>query len=379
VWNQDTRAALHKHADAMAPWAPAMVDKFAERVEKYGTEWKTMYLEACEATRAHGTQSEEALDLRMACLDHRLDGLRELVTLMADAKFGVLRNAGDVVDNLPPVSDCGDVKALRQVVRRPSDPKITPRLDALDRKLAKLSALYAIGDVAKTVDLADEVIAEAESVGYAPPLAQALYWRGRANADRGGGDEAEKMFDKTFSAALSAGEDGMAADAAARIAQEALWTARMTDFERWQRVAHALASRVGALGVIAFSDQLGCMANHWTGRPKTRLACLQELVTRKVPGLPNEWLVTTLGIAASEAGAPAEAIRWLEQGVDLARSDNGVDHPRTLEMRAYLCNGLNELGDYKRAATECKDALERIQKVAPDDKLLIARLQLYWA
>jgi tetratricopeptide (TPR) repeat protein len=48
-------------------------------------------------------------------------------------------------------------------------------------------------------------------------------------------------------------------------------------------------------------------------------------------------------------------------------------------MRAYLCNGLNELGDYKRAAAECKDALERLQKVAPDDKLLIARLQLYWA
>lgn len=379
VWNEDRRAAMHANADAKAQWAPGVVDKFAERVEKYGAEWKAMYLEACEATRAHGIQSEEALDLRMACLDHRLDGLGELVALMEDAKLAVLRNAGDVVENLPPVSDCADVKALRQVVRRPSDPEITPRLDALDRKLAKVSALYAIGDATKTTELADEVIAEAEAVGYAPPLAQAMYWRGRASADRGGGDAAEKMFDKTFSAALSAGEDAMAADAAARIAQEALWTARMTDFERWQRVAHALANRVGAVGIIAFSDQLGCMANHWTGRPKTRLACLQELATRKVPGLPNEWLVTTLGIAASEAGAPAEAIRWLEQGVELAGSENGADHPRTLEMRAYLCNGLNELGDYKRAAAECKDALERLQKVAPDDKLLVARIQLYWA
>ena len=94
-------------------------------------------------------------------------------------------------------------------------------------------------------------------------------------------------------------------------------------------------------------------------------------------GTPNEWLVTTLGIAASEAGEPAEAIHWLEQGVALARAENGADHPRTLEMRAYLCHGLNELGDYDRAAGECRDALARLQKIAPDDTALLSRLQLY--
>jgi len=78
-----------------------------------------------------------------------------------------------------------------------------------------------------------------------------------------------------------------------------------------------------------------------------------------------------------EAGEPAEAIHWLEQGVELARAENGADHPRTLEMRAYLCNGLDELGEYDRAAGECRDALARLQKVAPDDKTLTTRIQLY--
>jgi tetratricopeptide (TPR) repeat protein len=120
------------------------------------------------------------------------------------------------------------------------------------------------------------------------------------------------------------------------------------------------------------------MANHWHGKVRTRLNCLRELASRK-DGVPNEWLVTTLGIAASEAGEQKEAIHWLEQGVELARAENGADHPRTLEMRAYLCHGLDELGEYDRAAGECRDALARLQRISPDDKTLIARLQVYSA
>jgi tetratricopeptide (TPR) repeat protein len=186
------------------------------------------------------------------------------------------------------------------------------------------------------------------------------------------------MFDQTFAASLAAGEDAMAADAASRIAQEALWAARLDDFNRWSRIARSLADRTHSAGVTRFVDQLGCMANHYYGKVRTRLQCLRDLAARK-DGTPNEWLVTTLGIAASEAGEPAEAIKWLEQGVELARADNGADHPRTLEMRAYLCRGLTELGDYDRAIAEGTDALARLEKIAPDDKTLIARIQFYVA
>jgi eukaryotic-like serine/threonine-protein kinase len=374
VWNPARLAAM-KQATAGLPWANASVDAFGAQVERYAGEWKATYQDACQATRVRLVQSAEALDLRMACLDRRLESLGALVTLMAHPAPNVLRRAGEVVSNLPAVAECSDVKALRLVVRRPVDPAKLARLRAIDSDIARLQASYAIGDIPKAVDIADHVIADATTVGYAPPLAQAMYWKGRSLADRGAGPEAEDMFDKTFSVALGAGEDRMAADAAARLAQEALWTARVPEFERWQRVSHSLAERVAATNIVAFIDQLGCMANHWYGKPKTRLACLQALARRV--GTPNEWLVTTLGIAATEAGAPGEAIHWLEQGVVLARAENGEDHPRTIEMRAYLCSGLNEVGEYKRSIAECRDALARLAKIAPDDKLLEARLQLY--
>ncbi|MEO8843753.1 MAG: serine/threonine-protein kinase [Kofleriaceae bacterium] len=377
-WNAERRGELVATATKQGGAATAAIGVFTSKVDQYAARWQAMFHETCEATQIRHSQSAEAMDLRMACLDRRLAELGALVDVMHDASPAVLRKAGEVVDGLPALSECADLKALREVVRRPTEPAIAKRLDAIDGDLARLTALYAIGDMTKTLALADSVINEARAVGYAPQLADALYWRGRTIADRDGGPEAVAMFEQTFAAALGAGEDQRAADAAARMAQEALWAAQLPEFERWSRIAHALATRSGASGVTRFIDQLGCMSNHWLGKVRTRLSCLRALADRK-DGVPNEWLVTTLGIAAAEAGEPAEAIHWLERGVDLARDENGADHPRTLEMRAYLCHGLSELGDYDRAAGECRDALARLQKIAPDDTLLIARLQLYLA
>jgi len=377
-WNPERRGQLVSAATQHGGAATAAIGVFTSRVDQYATSWQAMFHETCEATQILHTQSAEAMDLRMACLDRRLAELGALVDVMHDASPAVLKKAGEVVDGLPALSECADLKSLREVVRRPTEPAVAKRLAAIDGDLARLTALYAIGDMVKTLALADSVIGEARAAGYPPQLAEALYWRGRAIADRDGGAEAEAMFDQTFSASLGAGQDQRAADAAARIAQEALWAAKLPEFERWSRISHALAARSGAAGVTRFIDQLGCMANHYYGKVRTRLACLRALADRK-DGVPNEWLVTTLGIAASEAGEPAEAIHWLERGVELAREENGADHPRTLEMRAYLCHGLNELGDYDRAAGECRDALARLKRIAPDDTALISRLELYLA
>ena len=380
-WNPEKRAALTRAATARGvPWASGAIIAFAERADHYAADWKAMYQDACEATHVRAVQSAEALDLRSACLDRHLAGFAALINVMSDATLDALRKGGESVDNLPPISDCADVQALRQVVRRPADRATAVKLAGLDGDLARITALYAIGDVAKTVALADTVIKEARAIGYDPTLAQALYWRGRAIADRDGGAEAEAMFEQTLAAALAAGDDRMAADGAARLAQEALWAARLPEFQRWARIAKALGTRAHATDVIMFVEQLACMSNHFTGKVRTRLSCLRELAVRRdALGKPNEWLVTTLGLAASEAGELTDAIHWLERGVELARAENGADHPRTLEMRAYLCHGLNERGDYDRSARECRDALVRLQKIAPDDKALIARMQLYVA
>jgi tetratricopeptide (TPR) repeat protein len=91
----------------------------------------------------------------------------------------------------------------------------------------------------------------------------------------------------------------------------------------------------------------------------------------------SEWQLTMLGIAASESGRPHEAIDWLKQGVSRAQREFGAGHPRTLEMRAYLCKGYLDLGDYQRAEDECAETIKRLAASAPDQTKLAARLDLY--
>ncbi|MCA1664260.1 MAG: tetratricopeptide repeat protein [Myxococcales bacterium] len=84
-----------------------------------------------------------------------------------------------------------------------------------------------------------------------------------------------------------------------------------------------------------------------------------------------------LGVAAGDAGQFAEAIDWLEKGVDYAQKEFGATHPRTLEMRAYLCKGWRDLGQYGKALSECQSALRTVREVSPDNQYLVTRIQLY--
>ncbi len=380
VWSPGTQASLAAAARARGvPWADAAIAAFARDAERFGQRWRAMRLEACTATRVRGEQSAEALDLRMACLDRHLAGFDALVTVLGEADDDALRRAGDAVGELPSLDACEDAIRLRQVVRPPDDADVVARLVALEGDLARLAALYAVGDFARATPLGEQVVAAARTTGHAPVLARALYWRGRTIADRGGA-ESRALFDETFTAALAAGDDAMAADAAARIAQEELFGGRLDELDHWERTALALAGRTRTREVELFVAQLTCMAHHWTGKVQTRLACLRALAERRdQAGTPSEWLVTTLGIAAAEAGRPVEAITWLERGVELSRAENGADHPRTIEMRAHLCRGLEQAGEDARAAAECKDALARLAHIAPDDVALRTLLEAHQA
>ncbi|HUQ01789.1 MAG TPA: serine/threonine-protein kinase [Kofleriaceae bacterium] len=376
IWNPGVQASLAKAARGRGlTWGDTAIAAFAHDADRFGAQWRSMRLEACTATRVRGEQSEEALDLRMACLDRHLAGLGALVSVLGEADADALRRAGDAVDELPSLDECKDAMRLRQVVRPPDDALVLAKVASIEGDLARLAALYAVGDFARAAPLGEQVVASARATNHAPIIARALYWKGRTVADRGG-TEALALYDETFTSALAAGDDAMAADAAARIAQEELFGARLDEFDHWKRTALALSARTHTEEIELFVSQLACMSYHWTGKVQTRLSCLRALAERREKASrPSEWLVTTLGVAATESGHPAEAIEWLERGVELSRSENGADHPRTLEMRAYLCRGLDEAGEDARAAAECRDALARLERIAPDDASLVTMLE----
>src|SRR5205807_2111714 len=78
------RTALRRVFSASgSPSVRYALDGVMRDLDVWSTAWMSARLETCQATRIRGEQSEALLDLRMQCLDARLDEARSTVeTLM---------------------------------------------------------------------------------------------------------------------------------------------------------------------------------------------------------------------------------------------------------------------------------------------------------
>ena len=103
----------------------------AQRSTTTRARWVAMRGDACEATRVRGEQSEELLDLRMACLQRRLARrAARSSTCSRPPTATSWRAPPKPRGSLPPLDACADTEALRAPVRPPADPKTRQRVDA---------------------------------------------------------------------------------------------------------------------------------------------------------------------------------------------------------------------------------------------------------
>ena len=68
-----------------------------------------MYKQTCEATQVRHEQSADVLDLRMSCLNERLNGFHALTDVFADATGEVVENAVSATNALATLDRCADV------------------------------------------------------------------------------------------------------------------------------------------------------------------------------------------------------------------------------------------------------------------------------
>ena len=94
VWDEGRQRAIHRAFAATGkPYAEDAWKTVSAAFEAYTRRWVAMRTEACEATRRRGEQSEEMLDLRMACLDQRLREVAALSTALTEADAQVVVKA----------------------------------------------------------------------------------------------------------------------------------------------------------------------------------------------------------------------------------------------------------------------------------------------
>ncbi len=378
AWSAETRERVRlAFAKTNLSYADLASSTLARLLDQYAVDWSNQYKDACEATRVRGQVSEDVLDLRMACLGDRLKELSALASVMERPDDDTVQEAPRAARNLTPVAECADVAALKAETPRPRDPLQKRRVDELRQRLAEMQAQYAVGKNLEALKIGEPLLLDARAVGWQPLVADVELWIGRAGADQGDDKKSIPGFKDAFAAALAGRDDKILRESAARLAQEYVYQNDMPDYDYWDRVARAALTRgTPDPHLESWVEHTHCVALNRLGRTKERLRCFEQHAAKAREPL-NEWELTMLGVAAGDAGQYAEAVDWLKRGTEYAEKEFGATHPRTLEMRAYLCKGLRDLGEYGQALAECQSALRTVRDVSPDNRYLLTRIQLY--
>src|SRR4051812_37375931 len=179
-------------------YAADVYETVTRALTNYAQSWSTMYKQTCEATQVHHEQSPEVLDLRMSCLQERLNGFHALTDVFADATGEVVENAVSATNALSTLDRCADVATLWAVIRPPDDPQTIAKVAELRSRLAEMKARFDAGRWKETLKEAPLLVAQARVIGYQPLLAESLALAGRMDGKANDARAAEQALTEAF-------------------------------------------------------------------------------------------------------------------------------------------------------------------------------------
>lgn len=329
VWDDDRRTALTEaFVRTGAAWAPDVERLVDARLDERRDAWVEQHGDACRATRIDRTQSEEALELRMACLQRHRVELQALVDTLVEADAAVLARGHDAVAGLRDLRECADVEALGGRVES-RDPE---RAEEIAIGLARARALRDAGEYPRALLVAAPWVAAAHGLGD-----ELLLARGQI--------------------LLADLEDRVGAqDVAERTALEGLWSAQRVRADR--EVAEAWIDLAWTMGF-----QRGDRASG------ERAAEHAEVALRRIGGDPEleAKRLGTLGYVLEVSGAYDDAVASFEASLALAEQTLGPDDPRLAQPLNGLAMTLKNQGEYDRAAEVFARTLDLLRRtVGPD-------------
>ncbi len=340
VWDDDRKAVLGgAYETTGAPWAADVERLVNARLDEVADAWVEQHGEACRATRIDRTQSEAALELRMACLQRHRVELQALVDTLVEADAAVLSRGHDAAAGLADLRECADVDALGGRDASP-DPE---RAEAIAIGLARARALRDAGEVPRALVIAAPWVAAAHVLGDGLLLA-----RGQI--------------------LLADLEDRVGAqEIAERTALEGLWTAQRVRADH--EIAEVWTDLAWMIGFQRSDRSAGERAAQHAANALRRSGGDPELEAKRLG---------TLGYVLEASGAYEDAVASFEASLALAEQTLGPDDPRLAQPLNGLAMTLKNMGEYDRSAEVFARTLELLRRTVgpehPQNATVLANL-----
>jgi tetratricopeptide (TPR) repeat protein len=363
IWDAARRTALRTaFLGGGKPYAAAVLGTVERAFDAYARRWLEMHTDACEATQVRGEQSQELLDLRMACLNDRLTQLKTLSDLDIGGDPAVVEHAAQAAQSLPTLDACADAAALRAPIAPPSDPTTSQRVADVRQRLSRANALKLAGKYNEGLAAATAALADAEKLDYAPTVAEANYAVGILQWQVGAAEPSWRSLRRAYAAAVASRHEEMQANAAIDLIFIIGRNNHYDEAERWAEVAEANTRRLR-------NDEI-------TGRFYTTRADLDRIRGRFGEGvsdaqhgidLLHRVFVSddqrvavgyrALAVLLSLLGKNNEALTSAQHAIAISERSLGPDHPALAELHNSLGIIYGELGDHERALAEYQRAV----------------------
>ncbi|HUJ62575.1 MAG TPA: serine/threonine-protein kinase [Kofleriaceae bacterium] len=303
------------------PYAADTYARVASRLDDYAGRWVQSHEQACVATRVRHDQTEQAMQLRISCLDARASELRSLVKLFAAADASTVQHAVRAASELVGPEHCDDPA------------RVVPIDPATNNLLAEGKALLAIGAKSRALQALTDAVAAAKRSGDPASQAKALLALAGAQLELHHAQDGEASLHEAVLAAERGHDDEVRADAAVRLVDVAL-ELHPEAVDDAIRQAEALLVRVPSNYLEAgLATNRGAVALQH-GKFDEALAQFEtarDRYTRELGGNAIEVIHVLVDISSAymEKGDGKDAVEAGWRAVHVSENALGPDHPET--------------------------------------------------
>jgi eukaryotic-like serine/threonine-protein kinase len=374
AWDASRRHAVQMAFGATGlSYATRAFDTVAQALDGYAHAWSDMHADACEASLTRHEQSQEVLDLRMACLGGRLTQLQTLSDVFAAADGNVVAHSVETVQSLPALAPCADTVALRAPVAPPSDTRARAEVDRLRQDLARLHALGVAKPSEELVRTARADLTAAQALHYAPMEAEAQLQLGELLDGRGDFVGSGKAFHLSWVSALAGNDEAIGAWAATELVRTiGVSQAHYEEGDRWADVAEAVIGRLQNSGYLlgtlyANRAELRKEESRYPDAISDGKHAI-DVLTRALG--PDHQMVAetynTLGNIYRDMDKLPEALDCYRHSLDIWLRLGGPDHPRALVSQIGVADVYGDRGDHELALEEYQRVLAALVRVEPE-------------
>jgi tetratricopeptide (TPR) repeat protein len=379
TWNAERRAAVHKaFAGTGREYAEDTFTRVSALFDRYTADWSVGRTGACRDTRVRRAQSEQLMDLRLACYERRRSELDGLVALLARGPdVDVLDHAIDAAQGLSSLAYCDDTAALMAAVPPPIDPAKRAPVLAAYRRLDAATQLEKVAKLRDALRDARALDTETRALGYAPLTAEILLLVASVERRLLDLDAAEASVLAAGRAAAEGKHDIAAARAWLLLVEIRSRAGRFEDLETIAAMAEAAALRTGdhALTIDARST-IGNLY-YARGRFEDARAVFQQAIDDAGRRFPPDHLVRgqlalNLGRALDGLGRYEEALPLHREALANVEKNLGPDHLSVATAVNNIGADLQELGRYDEARSAYERSLHIVERTLGPDHAEVA-------